>query len=512
MTRNELGNPEASGVPDGSGSGSRGAPETSRASDDSPARAEQASRPDARRARQGADRVPAETLTREEYGDSIRDEGAPIRTTDAFRHESSGAVEGDSSAGNRDDAGTAEDRAEPRGPETYADHIRAGQHDPIPERPVTGLEQGPEPSSAAIAADAGEPGMGLGEPRSRDEYADTAARAAAFDEQIEAVATADHDAPGARQYGTAADNAEREMSLAGPLLGSEGDARAPGDPAADPGAASGQASRALDSDTAAASAPAELPAAAAAGSEQPENPGDPTDPGEQGHGVVGPGQITHYYSEFKGRPVDLYTDGSRWAPGDRAHGQDVSHEPRRTHGSMGDLPHTAERVPGADRGTASEHAETSPGTVYVQGKEVEVSGIAADGIWVGGLPGEMPGTPYGDPYGAAKVGDILASTDTEKSVAEGLRDVFTERAEDIVDATEKDLNEAQQLFRPGPTHSETAVPAAHARADTPYHEIGAGNAATAVLAVGFAAWAIHHAWRQWNDQRRDREAHLHGGD
>ena len=97
----------------------------------------------------------------------------------------------------------------------YADHIRAGQHDPIPERPVTGLEQGPEPSSAAIAADAGEPGMGLGEPRSRDEYADTAARAAAFDQQIEAVATADHDAPGARQYGTAADNAKRECHSPG---------------------------------------------------------------------------------------------------------------------------------------------------------------------------------------------------------------------------------------------------------------------------------------------------------
>jgi hypothetical protein len=48
--------------------------------------------------------------------------------------------------------------------------------------------------------------------------------------------------------------------------------------------------------------------------------------------------------------------------------------------------------------------------------------------------------------GAAKVGDILASTDdTEKPVAERLREVFMERAEDILDVTEKDANEAQHI-------------------------------------------------------------------
>jgi hypothetical protein len=244
-----------------------------------------------------------------------------------------------------------------------------------------------------------------------------------------------------------------------------------------------------------------------AGSEQPENPGDPTDLGEQGNEAVGPGQITHYYSDFKGQPVDLYTDGSRWASGDRAHRQDASHEPHRTHGSMRDLPHTAGRVPGSGLGTAGEHAGTSPGTVYVQGKEVEVSGIAADGIWVGGLPGEMPGIPYGDPYGAAKVGDILASTDdTEKSGAEGLGEVFMERAEDILDTTENYGKAAQRLFERGPMRSEMPVQAAHAGTDTPYHEIDAGSTATAVMALGVVVWGIRHMWQQWTGQRLDREA------
>ena len=150
--------------------------------------------------------------------------------------------------------------------------------------------------------------------------------------------------------------------------------------------------------------------------------------------IRNPEQITHYHSDFKGQPLDLFTDGSRWALGDAAHGQQ-----------------TASDEPGADvgLGAATEDAETSPETVYMRGKEVEVSGIAADGVWVDGLPGEMPGTPYGDPYGAAKAGDVLADD--------------------------------------------------------------AGHAATAILVLGFAVWGIHRIWQQWNDQRRDREASLDGG-
>lgn len=33
--------------------------------------------------------------------------------------------------------------------------------------------------------------------------------------------------------------------------------------------------------------------------------------------------VTHFHGEFKGRPLDLYTDGTRWASADQARGEDT---------------------------------------------------------------------------------------------------------------------------------------------------------------------------------------------
>jgi hypothetical protein len=57
------------------------------------------------------------------------------------------------------------------------------------------------------------------------------------------------------------------------------------------------------------------------------------------------GMLTHYHSEFKDQPVDLYTDGSRWAAGERVDGENVVGEkPDKSPGDTSDLPPTGEQL------------------------------------------------------------------------------------------------------------------------------------------------------------------------
>jgi hypothetical protein len=57
------------------------------------------------------------------------------------------------------------------------------------------------------------------------------------------------------------------------------------------------------------------------------------------------GTVTHYHAEFKGQPIDLYTDGARWAPGDRARGENVVGEkPDRSPGDLRGFPPTGEQL------------------------------------------------------------------------------------------------------------------------------------------------------------------------
>jgi hypothetical protein len=70
----------------------------------------------------------------------------------------------------------------------------------------------------------------------------------------------------------------------------------------------------------------------------PANDADPGQPADQG-------SITHYHGEFKGQHVDLFTDGTRWAPGDRVPGENaVGQKPDRSPGDTSDLPSSGEQL------------------------------------------------------------------------------------------------------------------------------------------------------------------------
>lgn len=134
---------------------------------------------------------------------------------------------------------------------------------------------------------------------------------------------------------------------------------------------------------------------------------------------------------------------------------------------------------------------------YVEGREVDVTHQAADGVWVSGLPGEIPGTPYGDPYGTAKVGEVLTGAESPRSRPDQLFSMFCERGDDLVDIAEKGLNEMQHILGPRPpTFTEAPVQVSYAQPDTPYHEIDAGSMATSLLAFGVAAWGLHRMWER----------------
>jgi hypothetical protein len=508
MTSNELGDPEPPDRPRPE------AGEADRASSDTPPRAEKASQPESARGRPDTERTAPETLSRDDYGDKLRGEGEPVPAADTSRAGDVQAADTESPAGRAGEDGGAGDRAEPyeraepHGREPYADDMRAGQADPAPDSLVTGYEHGPEPFREAMTAGASGTEAQPPEPRSRDEYGDTI-RAGTFDDagQPGTIPVADPGGPADEWAGATVAGPEAGPLPAEPPPGAAADGGNAAYPEPGPDAVSGQPDRA-PAPTGETAAAAERPAPGAASQPHADNPADQIETGEPGADPASPEQITHYHSEFKSQPVDLYTDGSRWVSGDRVAGQESAGP--SPEGISAPLP-AADRFPGPQIPAGGEDAETAPGNAYVQGKEVEVTRHADDGIWVGGLPGEMPGTPYGDPYGSAKVGDVLASTDrSEKSVADRLGEAFLDRAGEILDTTEKYTNAAQRILQPGPTHAEVPLPAAQAGTDTPYHEIDAGSLATAVMALGLTAWGIHHIWQQRHDRQQEREANRDG--
>lgn len=194
-------------------------------------------------------------------------------------------------------------------------------------------------------------------------------------------------------------------------------------------------------------------------------------------------------SDKPGRPAHD-TSGH---PGPGGHGEPGAD----TSGQPGQAPRDGSELTSAATGQDSTTDHAGREMAYVEGREIEITHNRADGLWVSGLPGELPNAPYGDPFGTARAGEVIASNEkNETARAERLISKFCERADDILDITEKDLNEAQDIFSPRPTHTEVPVQVTHYTPVTPYHEIDAGSMATALMALGVAAWGVHHWWQQ----------------
>jgi hypothetical protein len=127
MGRRELGDPD--------GTGDYGTPEQpSPVGGDSGV--EQASGGDRRSAGTSAERVPAKSITREDYTGHIRGQGEPIPDHDRGEDRGSGWESGAGRNEQDSDGDLAGERAGSRDRETYADEMRAESDGPIPgDRP-----------------------------------------------------------------------------------------------------------------------------------------------------------------------------------------------------------------------------------------------------------------------------------------------------------------------------------------------------------------------------------------
>lgn len=137
------------------------------------------------------------------------------------------------------------------------------------------------------------------------------------------------------------------------------------------------------------------------------------------------GCITHYYGEFKGQALDLYTDGVRWAPGDRKEGDEiVSQKPDRSH----------------------------------------------------------PDDPTDQP---ASGDDLLEPAGEDASRADRFRRELYRHSDDAQDAIEKNSNLVHDVFaRPPASGHEVSPVNAPYVSQPPQYSLEAGAAATAALALG----------------------------
>jgi hypothetical protein len=182
---------------------------------------------------------------------------------------------------------------------------------------------------------------------------------------------------------------------------------------------------------------------------------------------TGADQITHYAAEFKGRRIDLFTDGRQWVTADEP---DAGYEAAAVSG----------HAPGSGQsGDRLDAHVPAVETVDFEGHPLEITGNANDGIWIEGLPGEPP----------RQVGDLLVSPEDDKhSRADRLFGRAVDSAEDLFDSVEKNASLGFEVFQRPPVHAEVPVPVSHY---TPEAQPApdAGNLATAALALGYLSWA-----------------------
>ena len=359
---------DETGNPDGTeGAGSSGLEDTGGASGDNDMRAERAGpRETGDPGDTGGEREPAETRTREEYADDMRAQDSPIPPGGDPADDNAPADEPDTPPGEPANDTAVEDRAEPRDRETYADDVRADTGTPELESADSADNQATAAFDPPAETGTGEPGREPAEPLSRDEYADTMRENPLEDSQ-----QPDFTAPEDRETLTAAP----DMSGAARANGEMGMVETPDERGvSDTGTRAGTQTdeQRLPSDVAHETSPPPSedgtePALAGAG-DRADGPGrteaaqtaseavatETADPHHDspaaaladGEPVLdSQGNITHYHGEFKGQPVDLYTDGTRWSPGDQERGENVVGEkPDKSPGDTSDLPPTGEQL------------------------------------------------------------------------------------------------------------------------------------------------------------------------
>ena len=313
----------------------------------------------------GSEHPPAETRTREEYADDMRAQGQPIPSGDDPADDAAPPDEPDTPEGEpRNDSG--QQLAEPRDRETYADDVRSDTGTPEPDHPATADDQSAGAIDTPAETSSGEPDREPAEPLSRDEYAD-----AVRENPLEDSQQPDFTAPEDRETLTAAP----DMSGAARANGEMGMVETPDERGvSDTGTRAGTQTdeQRLPSDVAHETSPPPSedgtePALAGAG-DRADGPGrtegaqtaseavatETADPHHDspaaaladGEPVLdSQGNVTHYHGEFKGQPVDLYTDGTRWPPGDQERGENVVGEkPDKSPGDTSDLPPTGEQL------------------------------------------------------------------------------------------------------------------------------------------------------------------------
>lgn len=136
-------------------------------------------------------------------------------------------------------------------------------------------------------------------------------------------------------------------------------------------------------------------------------------------------EITHYHADYKDQHVDLYTDGTRWAPGDRVRGQNV----------VGPKP---------DRSSPSDASDLPP-------------------------TGEQ----------------LLDTAGEEKPRSERFRRELYKRGGDLADSMKNNASLATEVFAPAPTGSHEGTPAGgEYLMPAPHYGMDAGSLATATFVTG----------------------------
>jgi hypothetical protein len=135
-------------------------------------------------------------------------------------------------------------------------------------------------------------------------------------------------------------------------------------------------------------------------------------------------------------------------------------------------------------------ADYQPETITFDGKDIEITHDAADGIWVEGLPGEVP----------RRIGDLLSSPEEGgQSRIENLREELDKDAEDILDMGGKWTDLLRDaLGAPPPTNSMTHSRSPEMAVTTPEHGINAGHGVEAFLTLAIVgAAAVHNLHERW---------------
>jgi hypothetical protein len=497
MGIDEIGNADGT-----EGDGSSGVEGTGGASGDSDIRAERAGPLETGDpGGTGGEREPAETRTREEYADDMRAQDSPIPPGGDPADDNAPADEQDTPPGESAADTAAEDRAEPRDRETYADDVRADTGAAELESTDSGDDQTAAAFDKPAETGTEDPNQQQAEPLSRDEYADSMRESSFDNDQSDLAAPRNGDTPTGARTEAEAERASGETGAAEPLedgLTAEDASPHPGenrDTAPDP------PTRTSGRETAAASTSAEWPADETSGpTEEPDAAPDENDASSEGPPST-QGDASEISTDHAGiQAIAAAGDQSELTANDQAasHGeQAVGHDStlgvQDAEAVERQAPQSLDEQPGSNQERADNHdqaasvstpdlraAETKTEKVYVDGKEIEVTHNPADGIWVGGLPGEAPD----------RIGDALVGPEDDKRArSDRFFHRAVEKSDDLLDSIEKNVNLGADAMRRPPTHAEIPVQSAHHVQEVHHHELDAGSLATASLAVGVLAWA-----------------------